>query len=340
MSEPIDSLEMDDFVPYSLLTEDTEGEPTEEGDSEEEDQSQHEESGEEVSSGEGGEDQGSDEGDYSDVYNFLHDQEIFPDSKEKASLIDIQEGLKKAKETLKETVQAEVLGSLPEHWKGAIDYALKGGKDLESYYKTYIQVKTLDEYDLDDDEDQKQIVKAHMRKTTKYTDAKIDSIISRLEESNSLEQEALDAKEELKVLIEKEQEEFDKEQQQKADAMYTSISAAVDKSDTVQEARKGKLKAFLFNPVTRDNVTDTDFNRALRTISRNPEHLVILADILTEYREDKGFSFENITKKEKSSVVKSLKDKLDSISSVKNSVKGSPPVAEADNVPWTYILES
>lgn len=226
---------------------------------------------------------------------------------------------------------AEALeAKLPDDFKPLLQYALAGGTSLDAYLAAYGQsdVLALDPSKIDN---QKKIVAEWYRETTTHDEEKIAKMVARLENKGEIEEEALDAIEDLKTIKEKRKNELvtnaaAEKQQREAQAQKEQklITQAIDEYfDT--PVRAEKAKAFLFAPVKQGDTTTTQFNIAVRSISANPKHLSQLVELVMDYDPDNGIKLDRIEKVMKTKGSKTFKEllqeKLDSKPSVKGTVK-------------------
>lgn len=106
--------------------------------------------------------------------------------------------------------------SLPEEVRDIVEAASKGlkGQSLLSFIERHdeqVQLESIEDSVIEENADlAKNIVRAHLKATTKYSDEKIEKHISRLEDLDELVAEAVDAKNAL-IEIDKEEKEYLKE---------------------------------------------------------------------------------------------------------------------------------
>ncbi len=219
--------------------------------------------------------------------------------------------------------------SLPEDFRPLLKYGLDGGKNLKTYLETFAPV-SYDELDLSSSENQKKVMYDYYKNTSNYDDAKIERMIRRLEDTDDLEAEALDAKEELLQLKTQRAQEFEtqaqKEREAEAERMKQQanmLASVIDSESEFEDARKNKLKGFFFNQVQDGKKTTTEFVRVLNSVMENPKHLVQLANVLADYDSNKGLNFERLSKKAKTEGVNSLKQTLQSKLNPKSQVRTS-----------------
>jgi polyhydroxyalkanoate synthesis regulator phasin len=171
--------------------------------------------------------------------------------------------------------------------------------------------------DIFNKDNQIKIVQEHLKHTTKFSDEKINKLIQNLVSAGELEEEAYDALEELKELKETEErtrlltiQEQQKKAQDDVKEFRDKIINVVQNSDFITKERKGKLQAFLFNPIRKSDGDYTDYRRNLANLQNNPEHLIQLADILFDYDQKKGINLERFQKQGESklSTIKASSD--------------------------------
>lgn len=250
-------------------------------------------------------------------YDFLKEQELiiteddyeFDGKEESLELIK-----QKTLESYRQKVLEELNNSLPENFKKVLKYGLEGGKDPSDIFN---QVDILDT-DITVKTNQELIVKTHLKETTNFSDEKINKMISNLDKAGELEAEAYDALDELKeireerdlkqqqALVESRQQ-FEKREKELRDTVIDSIQ----QYDIISKERKGKIQAFMFNPIKKGTEVLTDYQRHLKAISSNPKHLVQLADILFDYNESEGINLERFKKQGETKANQTLKEKLE-----------------------------
>lgn len=240
----------------------------------------------------------------------------------------LQEVLDYTKQELSMSIAKGLWERLPEDFRSILDYGLAGGTDLNELLKSR-QELSLDQVDLDNTSHQREVMRKYFKETTKYDEDRIERMIDKLDTVGTLQEDAAEALDDLRdIITQKEKEAIEqqelrrKQQMEQAQQVRQRMFEVVDETPYIPDNRKGKVKAFLFNPVTRNQVQDTDFNRALNSIYTNPEHLVQLADLLYDYDPKKGLNLERFKKAQKSTAAKKLKEKLESIEDVKSKVSG------------------
>ncbi len=122
----------------------------------------------------------------------------------------------------------------------ALDEYVKQGGKFEDFYAKQQEVLTIDNIDLEDENNQKAVVREFM-KYSGYTDEQINKKISRYEDSDVLYDEAEDALDRLKDIRQKEveeatrrQEELAKEQQKQSREFFESVSKGINELKDVR----------------------------------------------------------------------------------------------------------
>lgn len=240
--------------------------------------------------------------------------------------------IEKTREEIWDKTAEALWSSLPEDFKPLLEYALSGGKDVTKFLTTVKPKTELTKLDVTQAEDQKEILKQYYKRTTKYTDERINKLIDKAALTDTLYEDATEAYEELKELYEAdvkqiaiEEQRAQQEKEQKEAQLRKVYSETIDKVEFIPKERKNKVKAYLFNVQVYDEEPDTQFNRTLKLISNNPEHLVQLADVLMSYDPKKGLTLDRIAKVEATKATKSLKDKLQAITQPTKKLLGGTP---------------
>lgn len=238
--------------------------------------------------------------------------------------------IEKAKSAIYEQTAQSMWESLPEDFRPLLEYALAGGADLKKFLSTAASKINLDEIDISTAENQKAIIREFYKKTTKYSNDRIDKLVDKAAITDSLYEDAEESLQELKQIATQEltalaeQQAAEQEAVRKREEQMRKVFAeTVDKVEFIPQDRKGKVKGYLLNVQVYEGEPDTQFNRTLKMISANPEHLVQLADVLMSYDAKKGLTLDRITKIESTKATKSLKDKLQSITQVNPAGKGA-----------------
>lgn len=170
-------------------------------------------------------------------------------------------------------------------------------------------------------------------------------MVDKLDMAGTLAEDAEEAVSELKDIqaaqeaaLIQQQETLREQQRQQAEETRRNISQIIDDYEAIQTNRKGKVKAFLFNTVTRDGTPNTDFNRVLQQISSNQEHLVQLADLLLDYDPKKGLKLDRFVSASKSKAAQQLRDKLESLDDTKTKVSGKGSKVPKSSFNWEEFL--
>lgn len=245
-----------------------------------------------------------------------------------------------------ERIANSIWEKLPDDFKPLLTYGLKGGNSLQEYLKAYAPVD-YDELDTAKPADAKRIMYDYYQETSNYSPEKINNFIARLEKTDSLEEAAREAREDLKDLVEQRKAELlenvNKENEEKAklvQAQTEQLTKAINDFQGIETQRKDRLKSFIFSSVKTDAGSTTAFNKTIQDIFNNPEHVVQLADILADYHSAKGFDFERIKKRLKTETTRTFKELLNSKLDSKTQVKGSPKRSIKEDFDWDGFLNS
>jgi hypothetical protein len=233
------------------------------------------------------------------------------------SLADI---IEQTKEEIWDRTAQALWGALPDDFKPLLEYALSGGNDITQFLEAVRPKAELDQLSIDTAEGQKEILTRYYERTTNYTPDKIRKLVEKTALTDTLYEDAVEAYEELKEISEADlkqlaiQEQKARQEAEKREEQMRKIYAeTIDKVDFIPKDRKNKVKAYLFNVQVYEDEPDTQFNRTLKLISANPEHLVQLADVLMSYDPKKGITLDRVAKVESTKATKTLKEKLQAI---------------------------
>lgn len=122
----------------------------------------------------------------------------------------------------------------------ALDEYVKNGGRFEDFYHRQQEAITLDNIDLEDENNQKAVVRELMQRSG-YTDEQINKKISRYEESDMLYEESEDALDRLKQLRQAEveqatrqQEEFARQQEEQSKAFLASVTKDINELTNIR----------------------------------------------------------------------------------------------------------
>ena len=254
-----------------------------------------------------------------------------------------QEALTLSKNSLKDKALEEFWGELPMELKDAFNYIAQTGKGLRSYLEE--ADKDYSKIDVSTKDAQRGALRDYYKQTTKYGEDKIEKFIKRIEDSGDLEEEALDAVEQLIGLKEEREktrlakEKLAKKQEDENFKAYKeSMEKAIINSKVISKKDQNKLKSFMFNIVTVNGEQTTKRNKIIKDIYSNPEHEAELAALLWNYDPDKGFDYSYITNKHKSETVSSIKKSLNK--KLKKLPKSTKKAANTPVINWETILDN
>lgn len=122
----------------------------------------------------------------------------------------------------------------------ALDEYVKNGGKFEDFYRRQQEALTLDNIDLEDENNQKAVVRELMQRNG-YTDEQINKKITRYEDSDMLYEESEDALDRLKELRKKEveeaqrqQEEFAKQQEEQSRQFFDEVSKNINELTNIR----------------------------------------------------------------------------------------------------------
>lgn len=294
----------------------------------------------------------SDDSIYNQYYNILRDNEFLltsDDFKFDGTPESLAEAIEQSKQNLRLKTAETVMGELPEDFKPLFEYAINGGTDLKAYLDTYKEVDLKDLEVKGKPENQRRVLTEYFKRTSNYTDDKISRMIDSLHATGHLESEAETALSELKDIGEEERTRLIEEQKARTEQEIAenkkfreNITKKISESEYIQDLRKSKVKAFLFNIQEFEGGNkETQFNRVLKNIASNPEHLVQMADLLLDYDNKKGFTLDRFTRRAATKGAKTLKDQLQSITNNRNNINEGTAVTvtNTQDFPWDAFLE-
>jgi type II secretory pathway pseudopilin PulG len=240
------------------------------------------------------------------------------------------------------------LNQLQPDFQEVIRYAINGGQSMKDFVNSFKSIEDYSSYDTSEEEHQLRLINDYYKLTTNFDDNKIQKFIDAIQDSGDLETEAIDAQNYLLDYEKNRRQALEEQQRQQREAaeeaqrqQREALDEAIQKSSDVQGRRKNSIRAFLFNPIKRGSNVDTDFNRKFNAIASNPEHMVLLADLLYDYSPEKGFNFSRYESKGKNKAAKDIKKALDQKLN-STVVKGrKTPTPQPDKVTdWETILNN
>jgi hypothetical protein len=254
----------------------------------------------------------------------------------------LEVAVEKTKQNMELAGATSIWNKLPDDFKVILEYALAGGTDIKQVQNLLVKEINYDSVDLEDEGHQEQIIRAHLKKTTKFDDRKIASFIGKLKTAGALEEEAESALNELKSLDQQEKQELIQrtqqeqvERQQRLVQSYNTYVEAVNKMQGIDNRRKQQLVQAVWAPAKygeHDNVSY--FNYVHHLATSNPEHLAQLAQIYMGYDPEKGFVNNQLLKQAESKVTAKLKDtfdKFDAMASGKAKMKDSSQTSRSNS---------
>lgn len=257
----------------------------------------------------------------------------------------LQEALQLTDQRRSAQLEATLRAKVAPELQPFFDYALAGGKDIQSYLAAYQEID-YDELDTADEGTQKAIMFEYYKQTSPYSDEKIHKIIARLD-PNELEEAAIETIQELKELAEKRKrdlirnaKEAEEQKQKNIQAQTDKLISVIDKTESFDTSRKNRIRTFMFVPVNDGESTMTQFQRAMSQITNNPEHLVQLADILADYNPKKGFSFERRDKQLQTGAARTFREILHSKADPRVAIKTGVQDNPKDDLNWAQYFNN
>lgn len=257
----------------------------------------------------------------------------------------LQNAYEHTKNSLKKEAISAILETMSPDFRDAFKYATSGGT-FQDFLNEVTSYNNIPE-DISTEEAQVNAIRTYYKETTKHSPEKIESMIERLKKIDAIEEEAEDAVEYLKELKEKkaaelvkQQEQSKKEAEKALEEQRKALEQAVTNSEFIPSSRKAKVKAYLNNVITKDDGSNTDFNRHIKNISFNPEHKAQLADILqSAYDPAKGFDLSRYIKQGKSQATSEFKESLEEKLDLKGRMSKGKTYKPTNEVSWAEILK-
>jgi hypothetical protein len=256
---------------------------------------------------------------------------------------DEKQVLSEVRKQLHQQAQEDFLNNLPEDYKLAFKYAMAEGKPLSEFYHIYQNTQVdLDNVDLENESHQEYVVRSFLQKTTQFSKSRIDREIEKLRRAEMLDEEARSTFLDLQDVVKKEQklltkqiEEQERQSKELKKQRRDLLHSAVDSLESIDNTRKGKVKAFLTNEQwSKGQKPVTQFDKFIRSVLSNPEHIAQFADIALDYDKEKGFSFDRIAKKLKTKATTKIKKEIENEQTSTRSRKGRPASPKNIQFDW------
>ena len=193
---------------------------------------------------------------------------------------------------IKETVKQNSIPQYADNRVEELDNFIKNGGKFEDFYSIQKENLSLDNIDIEDEANQKQIVK-ELLKYQGYTDEQISKRISRYEDADMLLEESEDALERLKTIRKREeeealkqQEEIARQQEEQSKAFYNAVTKDINELSDIRgiaipkEDRKA-LYDYIFK-VDQNGMSQyqKDFNKNLSKNLIESAYFTMKADTL------------------------------------------------------------
>lgn len=244
---------------------------------------------------------------------------ILPDDYEfKATEKGFQKALEDSKVNAQRLIFEQMFEELPQQGREVLNYFYQGGRDIQGFLKLY-EAPDYAAMDVTDNEAvQEAIVREHRRKTTKFSEAKIEKELETLKDSYRLAEEAEEARQELANLSKAE-----KEAKLEADraasiaerqAIQQEITELGGLLKTVKEVNgipiENKDASLIINSLYKpikltDGTTTTSFNFKLTRALADPKLRALLAKLV-----ETDFDFSTLARKTETKAAIALKERL------------------------------
>jgi hypothetical protein len=182
----------------------------------------------------------------------------------------------------------------------ALDEYVKNGGKFEDFYRRQQEALTLDNIDLEDENNQKAVVRELMQRSG-YTDEQINKKISRYEDSDMLYEESEDALDRLKALRQKEveeakrqQEEIAKQQEEQSREFFNTVSKDINELTNIRgiaipkEDRKALFDYIFKVDQNGQSQYTKDFNKNLSKNLIESAYFTMKADSLISSAKNTG----------------------------------------------------
>ena len=182
----------------------------------------------------------------------------------------------------------------------ALDEYVKNGGKFEDFYRRQQEALTLDNIDLEDENNQKAVVRELMQRSG-YTDEQINKKITRYEDSDMLYEESEDALDRLKELRKKEveeaqrqQEELAKQQEEQSRQFFNTVSKEINELTNIRgiaipkEDRKALFDYIFKVDQNGQSQYTKDFNKNLSKNLIESAYFTMKADSLISSAKNTG----------------------------------------------------
>lgn len=182
----------------------------------------------------------------------------------------------------------------------ALDEYVKNGGKFEDFYRRQQEALTLDNIDLEDENNQKAVVRELMQRSG-YTDEQINKKISRYEDSDMLYEESEDALDRLKALRQKEveeatryQEEMARQQEEQSREFFNTVSKDINELTNIRgiaipkEDRKALFDYIFKVDQNGQSQYTKDFNKNLSKNLIESAYFTMKADSLISSAKNTG----------------------------------------------------
>lgn len=267
------------------------------------------------------------------IYEYLKEQKVLnlPDDYEfEPTEEGLQAALDASKNSIKDSLYDSLYDEMPPQGKELIEFFKSGGQDVSQFIQMY-QEPNYEEIAVEDEEIAKALIYNHYKKTTRFTDERIEKEIRRLENSNELLEEGEVARQELAKNQESEREALKKKAAEQKEERQKQLEEAKKSVEDVLKTRKIKgiqidekeakaLESVIFTPVKTESGVTTNLMIKLQKALSNPEDLLLLAKLA-----DEDFNLDFLVPQAKVKAGKDLSKKLKTLQAKKltRQTKGS-----------------
>lgn len=252
-----------------------------------------------------------------------------------------QKALDDSAEAFRNSVIEDLKTDLPAEGLALVKYMREGGKDISKFIQVYSK-PDYSNMELSTDEDRKAVLTDYYKRTTKWSDERINKQLTNLDVTGDLEDEADTAKGELAALDEEEKQNLVKSAADQAAARkvaeqeaFNSLSKVLEESKDINGYPVSKTDVntvipFLLKPIKlKDGRITTAYNQKHNELMQNPKTAVLLAKLMAS-----NLDLSVLSKKQETVTTKTVKQKLQSALNH----KGSAGADNGNEDDWDEIL--
>lgn len=326
MYDPFEEEEQEDQYEDQDDQEEENDEEQEEQEEQEEEQEEQEEEEEEESEEESEEEE--EEGNFNkQAVSALYDQlvsegviQVSKDFKFDGTAAGLDQALDQTFEQLSNSAKNTLIESLPAEVGLLVNYSLQTGGTIKDFMENQGVSNSLENLDIDDESNQEEVLRQFYKSTTKYSDDRIERLVSQARKSGDLSNEAqnayrdlLNLEQENKNSLEQRLEEQKQRQLEAEKKERETFETIIENSENIDKVRKSRLRNFVVNKSRKRGESNhsTELKRTLTLLSQNPDHIIQLGDLLLDYNPQKGINLERLQDKTNSKRTKDTLSRLD-----------------------------